>query len=109
MARYFGEIGFGESVEDPPGSGIHTERVQEFPYKGDVIRASRKLEDGIGLNQDLAVQNRISIISDEYANAHFFMIRYARWEGVLWAVTTVEVQSPRLILTLGGVYHGPTV
>jgi hypothetical protein len=27
---------------------------------------------------------------------------------VKWKVTAVEVLRPRLILTLGGVYHGPT-
>jgi hypothetical protein len=27
--------------------------------------------------------------------------------GTLWTVSDVEVQSPRLLLRLGGVYNGP--
>jgi hypothetical protein len=28
--------------------------------------------------------------------------------GTLWTLSNVEVQSPRLVLRLGGVYNGPT-
>jgi len=108
MARYFGEVGYGESVEMPPGSGVWEDVITEFSYFGDVIRNYRKLESGEGLNDDLAVSNSISIVADQYAIEHFFAIRYIRWEGVLWTVPTVEVRSPRLILNLGKVYNGPT-
>jgi hypothetical protein len=66
------------------------------------------LPDGTKVNDDLSVNNSISIVADEYANEHFFAIRYVAWAGTLWTVTNVEVQSPRLLLTLGGVYNGPT-
>ena len=60
------------------------------------------------MNDDVVLNNRIEIIADQYAYQHFFAIRYVRWMGVLWKVTNVEVKSPRLILTIGGVYNGPT-
>ena len=60
------------------------------------------------LNNDISVGNSISIIADQHAIEHFFKIKYVRWAGVLWTVTSVEVQSPRLILSLGSVYNGPT-
>ena len=82
--------------------------ITEVPYFGDVIRNTRKLESGESLNDDITVSNSISIVSDEYAIKHFFKIKYIRWEGVLWTVTSVEVKSPRLILSLGSVYNGPT-
>jgi hypothetical protein len=47
-------------------------------------------------------------MADAYANEHFFAIRYVEWAGVLWTVSMVEVQSPRLLLRLGEVYNGPT-
>jgi hypothetical protein len=73
-----------------------------------VVRNTRKLEPGEGLNNDISVGNSISIVADAYANEHFFAIRYIQWAGVLWTVSDVEVQSPRLLLRLGGVYNGPT-
>jgi hypothetical protein len=106
MARFYGRVGYGESVETAPG--VHADEITERSYFGDVIRNARNLREGENLNADLSVQNSISIIADAYANDHFFAIRYIEWAGVLWTVTAVEVQSPRLLFTLGEVYNGPT-
>jgi hypothetical protein len=108
MARFFGEVGYGDSVETPSDSGVWVDTITEASYYGDVIRNTRKLEEGESLNNDLTVGNSISIVADEYANEHFFNIKYVRWEGVLWTVKNVEVREPRLILSLGSVYNGPT-
>lgn len=108
MARFQGGVGYGDSVEIPTDSGVWKDVITEIPYFGDVIRNTRKLESGENLNDDLKVNNSISIVADEYAIKHFFKIKYVRWEGVLWTVTNVEVRSPRLILSLGSVYNGPT-
>lgn len=108
MARFYGEIGYGTSVEDPTASGVWVDEITEFAYFGDVIRNTRKLEPADQLNDNVSVGNSISILADQYAVEHFHDIRYVRWEGALWTVTTVEVRSPRLILSLGEVYNGPT-
>jgi len=106
MAKFYGEIGYGESVETTPG--VWQDEIVEYQYYGDVIRNTRRLQEGEVLNNDLTVGNSISIVADAYANEHFFAIRYIRWAGTLWTVADVEVQSPRLLLRLGGVYNGPT-
>jgi hypothetical protein len=107
MARFHGRIGYsGESVETEPG--VWVEDIVEREYFGDVIRNARNLREGENLNVDLSVQNSISIVADAYANDHFFAIRYVAWAGTLWTVSSVEVQSPRLLLRLGEVYNGPT-
>jgi len=108
MARFYGEIGYGETVESPVGSGVYVDRITEVAYYGDVIRNTRKLEEGEGLNNDISVGNSISIVANEYAVMNFHLIKYIRWMGALWTVTNVEVRSPRLILSLGSVYNGPT-
>lgn len=106
MAKFYGAIGYGESVETAPG--VWEDIIVERNYYGDVIRNSRKLQEGNSkLNNDLSVGNSISIVADAYANDHFFAIRYIPWAGTLWTVSDVEVQSPRLLLRLGGVYNGP--
>jgi hypothetical protein len=108
MARFHGEVGYGVSEETPPGSGVWVDVITEFPYTGDVIRSTRNLEDGEGLNSDITVANSISIVADQYAIDHFFNIKYVRWAGVLWTIPSVEVRTPRLILNIGSVYNGPT-
>lgn len=105
MARFFGRVGYGDSVETAPG--VWVDDIVEREYYGDVVRTQRNLREGENLNFDLNVQNSISIVADAYANDHFFAIRYVEWAGVLWTVTSVEVQSPRLLLRLGEVYNGP--
>lgn len=108
MAKFMGEIGYGDSVETPPGSGVWVDTITEVPYFGDVIRNSAKTQEGDQLNNNLRVQNSISIVADAYANEHFFAVRYVRWAGALWTVESVTVERPRLILRLGEVYNGPT-
>lgn len=106
MAKFFGKVGYGETVEVKPG--VWKDEITEVSYFGDVVRNTRQLESGDKVNNDLTVQNSISIVADAYANEHFFAIRYVVWAGARWLVTDVEVQSPRLLLRLGGVYNGPT-
>jgi hypothetical protein len=105
MAKFYGKVGFGETVEKAPG--VWDDVITERPYFGDVTRNTRKLQDGTSVNSNITVNNIINIVADEYANAHIFAIRYVEWMGALWTVTTVEVQSPRLLLILGSVYNGP--
>lgn len=105
MARYFGKVGYGTSVETKPG--IWEDVIVDKSYFGDVTRNIRQLREGEHVNGDLSVNNSISIVADAYANANFMNIRYVEWVGTLWTVSDVEVRSPRLLLTLGGVYNGP--
>lgn len=107
MARFFGKVGFAEeNVETAPG--VWVDQIVERDHQGDVIRNTAKLEAGGDLNPDISVGNSISIVADEYAVNHFSKVRYVEWAGGLWTVTTVEVRAPRLILSLGSVYNGPT-
>jgi hypothetical protein len=108
MARYCGEIGYGQSIENPPGSGVYVDLIVEASYFGDVIRNTRNLVPGESLHPDISTGNSISIVADDYAVENFFNIRYIRWAGTLWTITNVEVKRPRLILALGQVYNGPT-
>lgn len=105
MAKFSGKVGYGETVDK--GTGVHELEITERLYFGDVVRNTRRFDSGEKVNDDLTVGNSISIVADPYANSHFFAIRYVEWMGALWKVTDVEVQSPRLLLRLGGVYNGP--
>lgn len=108
MTKFHGDVGYGEAVETPPGSSVYVDQMTKRSYFGDVIRNTRQLQEGPKVNSDLAVSNTISVVADAYAYEYFFNIRYIRWMGVNWTVTNVEVQRPRLVLSLGEVYNGPT-
>lgn len=105
MTRFSGKVGYGVTVETSPG--VHEDQIHEYPYFGDVVRNSLNFRAGESVNNDLSVSNSISIVADAYANEHIFAMRYVEWAGALWTISEVEVQSPRLLLRLGGVYNGP--
>ena len=109
MARFCGKIGFAETKEGSGENiGIDEDAIVEKVYYGDVLRNSRRYEHGESVLDDLRIDNKISIVADAYARNNFFRMKYVQWMGALWNVTNVEVERPRLILTIGGVYNGPT-
>lgn len=105
MAKFHGKIGYSQQVQTAPG--VWTDQVSEREYYGDVIRESKQWTGRDEVNDNLTINNRISIIADDFANANFSAMRYVVWYGVYWKVSSIELQRPRLILSLGGVYNGP--
>lgn len=105
MAKWFGKIGFATLSETVPG--VWEETIQEREYFGDLIRYTRRFENGTGLNSDINISNDISILADPFANENIDKMRYAEFNGTRWIISTVSVEFPRLKLTLGGVYNGP--
>lgn len=105
MARYYGKVGFiGETTETSPG--IWEELLEARPYYGDVVRNVRRTDGGTKVNATVSVANQISVVADAFAFDHIYAIRYVEWGSTAWEVTSVEVEHPRLVLTLGGVYTG---
>jgi hypothetical protein len=104
MAKYYGVIGYAATVQTEPG--IYEEQIIETEYMGDVLRNTRRLREGSKINDDITISNQISIIADPYASNNFHAMRYVTFMGAKWKVSDVEVQYPRLILTLGGLYNG---
>ena len=105
MAKFYGPIGYAESVETSPG--VHVDKITERYYCGDVNRNTRRLQSTDKVNDDINISNEISILADPFANGNFHAMRYVGFMGTKWKITNVEVQYPRLILTIGGVYNGP--
>ena len=104
MAKWYGVIGYAETVETKPG--VWKEQITERSYYGDLIRNTRRLQSADKLNDDINIANEISIVADPFANQNFHAMRYVEFMGTKWKISMVEVQYPRLILTVGGVYNG---
>lgn len=106
MPKFYGTVGFGETVEKRPG--VYEDVITERKFYGDIIRDSRSLQQGDKVISDISIGNRFSIVADSYASEHIYAMRYLEWSGVKWIINDVEVHRPRLIIGIGGVYNGPT-
>ena len=104
MAKYYGEIGYGSTVD--AGNGVYKQSVQTRNYYGEVTRNIHDYSASEYLNDNFNINNTLSIVADSFAIENYNRILYAEWLGAKWKVKSVEVQYPRLILSLGGVWNG---
>jgi hypothetical protein len=105
MAKFFGNIGYATQVETAPG--VWEDSIVERQYFGDLNRNMKQNQSSDTLNDNIIVSNEISILADPFANENFHLMRYVEFMGTKWIISSVEVQYPRLRLTIGGVYHEP--
>lgn len=105
MNKFYDDVGFFTSVEDAEHPGKYVENIRDQKYYGDVLTNVKRTTGSAKVIDDIVVSNRISIVGDPYAYENFHAIRYVKWMGSKWKVDSVEVQYPRLILSLGGVYN----
>lgn len=103
--KFYGQIGFVKTAEKPDAPGVWIPTETERDCYGDVNRVVRRWDASQKVNDDISISNEISILSDPYVTQNIPWIRYVKWNGVKWKVSNVEVQYPRLILSLGGVYN----
>lgn len=103
MAKFYGIIGYAESVETKPG--VWDKQVTEKDYYGDLIRNTRKFQNSENLNDNICIANEISIVADPFAIQNFHSMLYVEYMGVKWKISNVEVVYPRLLLTIGEVYN----
>ena len=104
MSKYFGKIGYGVTEETRPG--VYEPQIVEKEYYGDIVRNTRRLDNGGKVVDDLNINMTLSIVADPFAYQNFHQLKYAEYMGARWKATSVEPQYPRLIITLGGVYNG---
>lgn len=104
MNKWYGKVGYVETVEVDPGRWEEQETVRQ--YYGELVKKSSKFRTSGNVNDDRDVSVELSIVADSYGDLHFHSIRYVEFGGVKWKVNTVEPKRPRLILSLGGEYNG---
>lgn len=103
MTKFFGEIGFTETKETAPG--VYTNSVTPIPYYGDIERQGRRWEQGESINDDLVVNNYVSILADDFAVENMGNMVWVEFLGSKWKIRSVEMEYPRIKLTLGGVWN----
>lgn len=103
--KFYGKVGFWfQDKEVKPG--VFKPAIVERLYSGEINWNNRHFQPSENQNEDIRLNSQISILSDLYSKENFASIRYVEWNGTKWRVTNVEMNYPRLVLTIGGVYNG---
>lgn len=101
--RFFGKIGFEETNEILPGVWEPTVVYRE--YIGDVNRNQRRWqEQSDTINDKLNISNEISVIADDYMLENLGVMKCVEFGGSKWKISWVNLQYPRVILTLSDLY-----
>lgn len=105
MPKWSGVIGYQNVTQHAPGVWSNENDVVEYPYRGDLIRKSYRLESTSDINNSIRLNNEISLIGDQYALDNIENMLYITAKGSKWYIESVDAsRRPRLIITLGGVY-----
>lgn len=110
MTKFAGLVGYVTQEETVPG--VWSPVPNPKMMKGDTLRLSStngngaRISDSGKANDDITLSHRVSLIGDAYAFDNYFNIAWVEVRGRKWEVTTVEIQRPRIIVTLGGLWNG---
>jgi hypothetical protein len=110
MSKYAGLVGYVTQEESVPGVWSQVEKTSTM--KGDIIRQSStngngaRISDTGKINDDISLSHRVSLLGDAYAFNNYYAIKWIKIDGHKWQVTSVELQRPRIIITVGGLWNG---
>jgi hypothetical protein len=103
MSKFTGLVGYVTQEETVPG--VWTQVDKTVMMKGDMLRQSSS-QNGDKVNSDIILNHRVSLLGDSYAFNNYYAIKWIQIDGRKWHVTSVELQRPRIILTVGGLWNG---
>lgn len=104
MAKFYGEVGYAISTETAPG--VWVDEIVERNYRGDILLDQRRWQPADQVNDNINVDNKVSIMADPYMYENLDTIRYVSLYGTKWKVKTITILRPRIDIYLGGVYNG---
>jgi hypothetical protein len=104
MAKYAGLVGYATQEETVPGVWSPVEKT--VVMKGDVIRQSSSVQNDDKVNSDITLNHRVSLIGDAYAFDNYYNLKWIELHGRKLEVSSVELQRPRLIVSVGDIYNG---
>lgn len=102
--KWEGKIGYSITSEIEPG--LYEGKIKEYFCFGDLITDRRK-RITTDINDNISLSNVLSIIMDPFIYQNCSHIIYVEIMGDKWKVSDIEVNYPRLNLTIGDVYNGP--
>lgn len=103
MAKFSGKVGYIKTVETEPG--VWEETAIEKQYYGDVTKNTSRYTSNGNTNDDITISNTISVVADQFASENYMHMRYVIFMNSKWKISNVELAYPRIILSIGGLYH----
>jgi hypothetical protein len=104
MAKFSGLIGYAIQSETTPG--VWENQIVEKSYRGDILLSQQRWEKTESANNNLNLDNSISVIADPYAYANSGFIKYIVLHGQKWSIKSLAINRPRIVLQIGGLYNG---
>lgn len=104
MAKFSGLVGYVTQSETSPGVWSSVENP--IMMKGDIIRQSSNSQNDDKVNSDISLSHRVSLVGDAYAFGNYYNIRWVEINGLKWEISSIEIQRPRIIVSLGGIWNG---
>lgn len=101
--KWFGEVGYAVEVDE--GYGVIRNDIVTRKYYGDIIRNNKQDKSSQQITNNFTINNQISIVSDPFLMENFHKIVYVTFMGTKWRVGSVDVQYPRLTVSLVDVYR----
>lgn len=104
MAKFYGTIGYVTSQETKPGVWEEN-AIVEREYSGETLQETGQIESAGKVVDNIKLSERVSILGDPYAFQNYFSMKYVTRDGVKWKIKSVNVNYPRLILSIGELYN----
>ena len=101
--KFYGEVGFVKTIVNEVS--VAEESVTLVPYYGEIIRDKRRIDSSDKIVKDISLQNEVSIVADKFMTDNLAWIKFVKWRGINWSVDSVDINYPRITLSLGGVYN----
>lgn len=96
-------VGYVNQKETSPGVWSPVETFTTM--KGNVIRQNASNRDGDKMNDDISLDHRVSLLGDAYAFDNYYNLKWIQIEGRKWEISSVEIERPRIIVSLGGLWN----
>lgn len=104
MSKFAGLVGYVTQEESVPGVWSPVENPKMM--KGDIIRQSSTNQNGDKVNSDVSLNHRVSLLGDAYAFNNYYSLKWIQLNGRKWEISSVELQRPRIVVTVGGLWNG---
>lgn len=104
MTKFTGLVGYVTQEQKVPGVWSPVDNPKKM--RGDVIRQSSSNQNDGKVNSDITLNHRVSLLGDAYAFGNYYTIKWIELDSRKWEVTSVELQRPRIIVTVGGLWNG---
>lgn len=97
---------FGYAIQEETAPGVWSDTIVEKPFSGDLLQNANRWEASGKVNDNISFDNKISVLGNPYTNTNWQFMKFVRLStGAAWKISKVEIVKPRLILTMGGIYH----